>query len=353
MEKNDLILSICIPTYNGMPNILKSLKYIEKAFLPYNDHLEICISDNGSDDDTFKNISQFMKVTSLKIKIHHFVQNEGFDRNILKVLDMSKGKFAWLFGDDEFLIKKEAIKVFKLLSEIQINNDVLLYQVGVISYTKEKKFRKKIVSKKENEILKSEAIFQTPAFISTIIFNKMYIDEILSSNQNIVQDGINCQYIHEWIIRLSLLKINHLKIMKLPFIAILSKPSWQENRQLISQIRFMFESIKRYNIFLIDKNYRLIYYKLKFLHFLHIMFDLILARVFCKNKFDIKLIKLILNQDIKFHILIIFYLILYLIPNRFITIFYNFFKKFIFLFNIKTELDLSETEKKWKEYIKN
>jgi len=353
MEKNDLILSICIPTYNGMPNILKSLKYIEKAFLPYNEHLEICISDNGSDDDTFKNISQFMKVTSLKIKIHHFVQNEGFDRNILKVLDMSKGKFAWLFGDDEFLIKKEAIKVFKLLSEIQINNDVLLYQVGVISYTKEKKFRKKIVSKKENEILKSEAIFQTPAFISTIIFNKMYIDEILSSNQNIVQDGINCQYIHEWIIRLSLLKINHLKIMKLPFTAILSKPSWQENRQLISQIRFMFESIKRYNIFLIDKNYRLIYYKLKFLHFLHIMFDLILARMFCKNKFDIKLIKLILNQDIKFHILIIFYLILYLIPNRFITIFYNFFKKFIFLFNIKTELDLSETEKKWKEYIKN
>ena len=353
MEKNDLILSICIPTYNGMPNILKSLKYIEKTFLPYNDHVEICISDNGSDDDTFKNISQFMKVTSLKIKIHHFVQNEGFDRNILKVLDMSKGKFAWLFGDDEFLIKKEAIKVFKLLSEIQINNDVLLYQVGVISYTKEKKFRKKIVSKKENEILKSEAIFQTPAFISTIIFNKMYIDEILSSNQNIVQDGINCQYIHEWIIRLSLLKINHLKIMKLPFIAILSKPSWQENRQLISQIRFMFESIKRYNIFLIDKNYRLIYYKFKFIHFLHIIFDLILARVFCKNKFDIKLIKLILNQNIKFYILIIFYLILYLIPNRFITIFYDFFKKFIFLFNIKTELDLSETEKKWKEYIKN
>ena len=28
------------------------------------------------------------------------------------------------------------------------------------------------------------------------------------------------------------------------------------------------------------------------------MFDLILARVFCKNKFEIKLIKLILNQDI-------------------------------------------------------
>ena len=336
-----------------MPNILKSLIYIEKAFSPYNDHIEVCISDNGSNDDTFKNISKFVKVSSLKIKLHHFVQNQGFDRNILKVLEMSKAKYAWLFGDDEFLVKREAIKVFKFLSEIQSNNNVLLYQVGVISYTKDKKFRKIIISKKEHEILKSEAIFQTPAYISTIIFNKMYIDEILSSNQNIVQDGINCQYIHEWIIRLSLLKINHLKIMKLPFIAILSKPSWQENRQLISQIGFMFESIKRYNIFLIDKNYRLIYYKLKFLHFLHIMFDLILARVFCKNKFDIKLIKLILNQDIKFHILIIFYLILYLIPNRFITIFYNFFKKFIFFFNIKTELDLSETEKKWEHYIKN
>mgnify|MGYP007000103552 len=69
-----------------------------------------------------------------------------------------------------------------------------------------------------------------------------------------------------WIIRLSLLKKNHLKIVKLPFVAILSKPSWQENRQLISQIEFMFVSIKRYDIFLFDKNYKLIYYKLKFIH---------------------------------------------------------------------------------------
>ena len=89
-----------------------------------------------------KNISEFVKVSSLKIKLQHFVQNQGFDRNILKVLEMSKAKYAWLFGDDEFLVKKEAIKVFKFLSEIQSNNNVLLYQVGVISYTMVKKFRK-------------------------------------------------------------------------------------------------------------------------------------------------------------------------------------------------------------------
>ena len=166
MEKNDLILSICIPTYNGMPNILKSLKYIEKAFSPYNDHIEICISDNGSNDETFKNISKFVKVSSLKIKLHHFVQNQGFDRNILKVLEMSKAKYAWLFGDDEFLVKKEAIKVFKFFSKIQSNNNVLLYQVGVISYTKDKKFRKIIVSKKENEI-RNQTILKR-RFISTI-----------------------------------------------------------------------------------------------------------------------------------------------------------------------------------------
>ena len=35
------------------------------------------------------------------------------------------------------------------------------------------------------------------------------------------------------------------------------------------------------------------------------------------------------------------------------VIFYNFFKKFIIYMNIKTELDLSETEKKWEQYIKN
>ena len=49
--------------------------------------------------------------------------------------------------------------MFKFLSEIQSNNNVLLYQVGVISYTKDKNFRKIILSKKVNEILKSEADF--------------------------------------------------------------------------------------------------------------------------------------------------------------------------------------------------
>ena len=72
MEKNDLILSICIPTYNGMPNILKSLKYIEKAFLPYNDHVEICISDNGSDDDTFKNI-RIVRLIVLFYLTQHYI----------------------------------------------------------------------------------------------------------------------------------------------------------------------------------------------------------------------------------------------------------------------------------------
>ena len=94
MRNKNLILSIWIPTFNGMPNILKSLKYIEKAFSIYNDHIEVCISDNSSNDDTFKNISKFVKVSSLKIKLHHFVQNQGFDRNILKVLEMSKAKYA-------------------------------------------------------------------------------------------------------------------------------------------------------------------------------------------------------------------------------------------------------------------
>ena len=45
-------------------------------------------------------------------------------------------------------------------------------------------------------------------------------------------------------------------------------------------------------------------------------------------------------------------MILYLIPNRLIIILYNYFRKFIFYMNIKTELDLNETEKKWEHYIK-
>ena len=79
MENENLILSICIPTYNGMPNILKSLKYIEKAFSPYNDHIEVCISDNGSNDGSKEFLNKISSNLKPNINILEKIKNLPFD----------------------------------------------------------------------------------------------------------------------------------------------------------------------------------------------------------------------------------------------------------------------------------
>lgn len=92
-------LSICIPTYNRskyLPELLESIiGQVDK-----NNHVEICVSDNASEDNTRELIEQY------KSKYSHIVyfrwpENMGADRNFLKVVEMARGEYCWLMGSDD------------------------------------------------------------------------------------------------------------------------------------------------------------------------------------------------------------------------------------------------------------
>ena len=95
-------LSICIPTYNRAPHLSNCLQSIISMRKPKDFQFEICISDNGSNDNTKEIVNNAKK--DIDINYNRNESNLGIPRNFLKVVSMAKGEFVWLIGDDDLLL---------------------------------------------------------------------------------------------------------------------------------------------------------------------------------------------------------------------------------------------------------
>jgi glycosyltransferase involved in cell wall biosynthesis len=107
-------LSICIPTYNRakhLNNCLQSIMLIEKS--NYGD-FQICVSDNGSTDNTKEIVKEASN--GLQIKYHRNTKNLGIPKNFLNVVEMAEGEFVWLIGDDDLLMPNTVIDLLELIN---------------------------------------------------------------------------------------------------------------------------------------------------------------------------------------------------------------------------------------------
>lgn len=95
-------LSICIPTYNRAAQLLNCLQSIISMRKPKGFQFEVCISDNGSNDNTKEIILNAKK--DLNINYNRNESNLGIPRNFVKVVSMAVGEFIWLIGDDDLLL---------------------------------------------------------------------------------------------------------------------------------------------------------------------------------------------------------------------------------------------------------
>ena len=100
MEKKTF-LSICIPTFgraDRLDHILGAI-HCEIAGLPYK--VQVCISDNGSKDNTQRIIRKWKG--RLNIKSRRNPYNMGYDVNAAQVMRLADGEFAMYVGDDDTL----------------------------------------------------------------------------------------------------------------------------------------------------------------------------------------------------------------------------------------------------------
>jgi abequosyltransferase len=132
-------LSICIPTFNRAVYLEQLLESIGSQLNnAIKKNIEICISDNASEDQTSAVVRKFEKNASFDVKYKRNRKNVGFDRNYRLVADMAEGKYIWVVGSDDTLPEGSIAHVLDSISE---GGDIFLFDRD--EYSLEMKFLKR------------------------------------------------------------------------------------------------------------------------------------------------------------------------------------------------------------------
>lgn len=135
---NEIKLSICVPTYNRGEILKKTLEGITSQNL---DNIEIVISDNASEDETLKIVSDFQ---SLGVKYFRNNQNYGAVYNIIKALELGSGEYVVLSSDEDIPALNNIISILDLYESIRAG-----FVSGLYEYTIDHKSSKPIVSRED------------------------------------------------------------------------------------------------------------------------------------------------------------------------------------------------------------
>ena len=108
-------LSICIPTRNRQIQLRNCLNSIYLSKKKSQLEFDVCISDNGSNYDVKKLISEFED--KIKIKANLNKENLGYQLNLIKAISMSNANFVWAIGDDDLIVPDGLLMVEKLLKK--------------------------------------------------------------------------------------------------------------------------------------------------------------------------------------------------------------------------------------------
>lgn len=96
------VLSICIPTWNRAGRLAAMLDVLE-PFL--GDEIELVVSDNGSTDKTREVLGAFAgRRSAAQLSFWTNEVNIGADANYLRVLELARGAWLWMVGDDEAIV---------------------------------------------------------------------------------------------------------------------------------------------------------------------------------------------------------------------------------------------------------
>jgi len=96
----DPFFSICIPQYNRTDFLIKSCEsYVQQDFKD----LELCISDDLSNDGRDADLIEFLKNSNLVYSYRKNSKILRYDGNLRQAISMSSGKYVVLMGNDDEL----------------------------------------------------------------------------------------------------------------------------------------------------------------------------------------------------------------------------------------------------------
>ena len=102
-----MILTVGIPTFNSMTTLKETLQSIQNQSINLRENnIEILISDNGSSYNIARELSLIFPTefyNSFRINVNE--SNQGYDYNLVKLMELASGKYVKILADDDVLEK--------------------------------------------------------------------------------------------------------------------------------------------------------------------------------------------------------------------------------------------------------
>src|SRR5579859_1985788 len=96
------LLTIAIPTYNRARYLRELLSVLFDQLID-EPRVELIVSDTASPDETPELVEEF-QMRGLRIRSIRNEMNIGADGNFLQCFERARGKYVWIFGDDDVIV---------------------------------------------------------------------------------------------------------------------------------------------------------------------------------------------------------------------------------------------------------
>ncbi len=171
----EILLTILIPTYKRSLSVFKLLKDLVDHDINYKE-VEILVAINLSDHRTDIVVESFLdKLPNLR-----FINFTSFatscEKNISRSIEYCSGKYIFILGDDDLVIKNTFNFLISILRRIDVPaiifNNIMENQLLHKDYVSKFSMGKAVIYREFNELVKDFGFASTMSFISRYVFRK-------------------------------------------------------------------------------------------------------------------------------------------------------------------------------------
>jgi Glycosyl transferase family 2 len=112
-------LSICIPQHNRTSFIIEACRSLAAQTFQ---NFEVCISDDCSDDGGEDRLLEFLEDSDLSFTYRRQTRNLRYDGNLRAAIDLARGRYVFLMGNDDCLAGPTALE--HVVAQIERNAQV-------------------------------------------------------------------------------------------------------------------------------------------------------------------------------------------------------------------------------------
>ena len=169
----DPYFSVCIPQHNRTSFLIEACRSLSNQTFK---NFEVCISDDCSTDGRQAELLKFLEESSLSFVYRKQEQNRKYDVNLRSSIELAKGKFCFLLGNDDCLASPTVFEeLYNLIQEFKPIG------VGITNY------KDYMTGKEFRRIRKTGILGSGPEVAATYFRNFSFVSGVLLNRNQSIQ----------------------------------------------------------------------------------------------------------------------------------------------------------------------